>query len=77
MKLMWLGYLVYNLRNCVMKLCIETGLKVILNWSFMTQFSIQLYFGNSAEEFHPYKTLYFHATSIISFFINIVSYQHI
>ena len=27
MKLMWLGYLVYRLGNCVMKLCIETGLK--------------------------------------------------
>ena len=27
MKLMWLGYLVYSLGNCVMKLCIETGLK--------------------------------------------------
>ena len=23
---MWLGYLVYTLSNCVMKLCIETGL---------------------------------------------------
>ena len=27
MKLLWLGYLVYSLGNCVMKLCIETGLK--------------------------------------------------
>jgi len=26
MKLMWLGYLVYSLDNCAMKLCIETGL---------------------------------------------------
>jgi len=26
MKLLWLGYLVYSLDNCVMKLCIETGL---------------------------------------------------
>jgi len=26
MKLMWLGYLVYSLGNCTMKLCIETGL---------------------------------------------------
>ena len=26
MKLLWLGYLVYSLGNCVMKLCIETGL---------------------------------------------------
>jgi len=26
MKLMWLGYLVYSLSNCVIKLCIETGL---------------------------------------------------
>jgi len=25
MKLLWLDYLVYNLGNCVMKLCIETG----------------------------------------------------
>jgi len=23
MKLMWLGYLVYSVANCVMKLCIE------------------------------------------------------
>ena len=29
MKLKWLGYLVYSLGNCVMKLCIETGLKVL------------------------------------------------
>ena len=28
MKLMWLGYLVYSLGNCVMKLCIKTGLKI-------------------------------------------------
>jgi len=28
MKLLWLGYLVYSFGNCVMKLCIETGLKV-------------------------------------------------
>jgi len=27
MKLLWLGYLVYSLGNCAMKLCIETGLK--------------------------------------------------
>jgi len=26
MKLMWLGYLVYSLGNCAMKLYIETGL---------------------------------------------------
>jgi len=26
MKLIWLGYLVYTLGNCAMKLCIETGL---------------------------------------------------
>jgi len=25
-KLLWLGYLVYSLGNCVMKLCIDTGL---------------------------------------------------
>ena len=29
MKLIWLGYLVYSLGNCVMKLCIETGLILI------------------------------------------------
>ena len=29
MKLMWLGYLVYSLGNCVMKLCIETGLRAL------------------------------------------------
>jgi len=28
MKLLWLGYLVYNIGNCVMKLCIETGLSL-------------------------------------------------
>jgi len=28
MKLLWFGYLVYSLGNCVMKLCIETGLTV-------------------------------------------------
>jgi hypothetical protein len=28
MKLMWLGYLIYSLGNCAMKLYIETGLKV-------------------------------------------------
>ena len=26
MKLLWLGYLVYSLGNCAIKLCIETGL---------------------------------------------------
>ena len=26
MKLLWLGYLVYSLGNCAMKLCIETGI---------------------------------------------------
>jgi len=30
MKLPWLGYLVYSLGNCAMKLCIETGLRYIL-----------------------------------------------
>jgi len=30
MKLMWLGYLVYNLGNCVIKLCIETDLIIVL-----------------------------------------------
>ena len=29
MKLLWLGYLVYSLGNCVMKLYIETGLIAI------------------------------------------------
>jgi len=24
---MWLGYLVYSIGNCIIKLCIETGLK--------------------------------------------------
>jgi hypothetical protein len=28
MKLMWLGYLVYSLNNCTMKLYIETGLRL-------------------------------------------------
>jgi len=28
MKLLWLGYLVYSLDNCVMKLCIETDLNL-------------------------------------------------
>jgi len=27
MKLIWLGYLVYSLGNCTIKLCIETGLR--------------------------------------------------
>jgi len=30
MKLLWLGYLVYSLDNCVMKLCIETGLMLFV-----------------------------------------------
>ena len=30
MKLMWLGYLVYSLGNCVIKLCIETDLIIVL-----------------------------------------------
>jgi len=29
MKLLWLGYLVYYHGNCVMKLCIETGLTTL------------------------------------------------
>ena len=30
MKLMWLGYLISSLGNCVMKLCIETDLTIEL-----------------------------------------------
>ena len=30
MKLIWLGYLVYSLGNCVMKLCIEAGLSAAI-----------------------------------------------
>ena len=30
MKLLWLGYLVYSLGNCVMKLCIEIGLMLVI-----------------------------------------------
>ena len=30
MKLLWLGYLVYSLGNCVVKLCIETSLSVVV-----------------------------------------------
>jgi len=30
MKLIWLGYLVYSLGNCIMKLYIETGLTFLL-----------------------------------------------
>ena len=29
MKLLWLGYLVYSLSNCAMKLCIETDLRQV------------------------------------------------
>ena len=41
MKLLWLGYLVYSLGNCVMKLCIETGL-IVSSYLFapMTNISI-------------------------------------
>jgi len=31
MKLIWLGYLVYSLSNCAIKLCIEIGLITIAN----------------------------------------------
>jgi len=30
MKLIWLGYLVYNVDNCIMKLYIVTGLRLCL-----------------------------------------------
>jgi len=36
MKLMWLGYLVYSLGDCVMKLCIETDLRcgwLAISWT--------------------------------------------
>ena len=29
MKIVWLGYLVYSLDNCAMKLCIETDLTIV------------------------------------------------
>ena len=31
MRLIWLGYLIYSLGNCIMKLCIETGLRLSLS----------------------------------------------
>ena len=31
MKLLWLGYLVYILGNCIMKLCIESGLNLAIS----------------------------------------------
>jgi hypothetical protein len=38
MKLMWLGYLVYSLGNCVMNLYIETGLQnFIFSWALLVQ----------------------------------------
>jgi len=36
MKLKWLGYLVYSLGNCTMKLCIETGV-MYRNYSLRPQ----------------------------------------
>jgi len=30
MKLLWLGYLVYSLSNCTIKLCIEAGLSAVV-----------------------------------------------
>jgi len=40
MKLMWLGYLVYSLGNCVMKLCIETDL---MNMFVMSRFIFYIF----------------------------------
>jgi len=36
MKLIWHGYLVYSLDNSVMKLCIETGLRVLTMQDYIT-----------------------------------------
>ena len=42
MKLIWLGYLVYSLGNCVMKLCIETGLNAsVASKLHLTPFFLQ------------------------------------
>jgi hypothetical protein len=46
---------------------------------FMAQFSTHLYFGNSAEEFHPYETLsaptvprnFHHLSSLIQYHVSI------
>jgi len=37
MKIMWLGYLVYSLGNCAMKLCIETGLRALTMQDSITE----------------------------------------
>ena len=53
MKFLWLGYLVYSLGNCVIKLCIETGLSISLvscesnSNSFVNTFDILVFCQNS------------------------------
>ena len=53
MKFLWLGYLVYSLGNCVIKLCIETGLSISLvscesnSNSFANTFDILVFCQNS------------------------------
>jgi len=37
-KLMWLGYLVYSLGNCVMKLCIETDLTHVIPFGLLIDY---------------------------------------
>jgi len=43
MKLLWLGYLVYSLGNCVMKLYIETGLTTPSAAQIISRFDVSKY----------------------------------
>ena len=48
MKLLWLGYLVYSLGNCVIKLCIETGRrKKLLELSLENRLSCDIFKNNT------------------------------
>jgi len=58
MKLMWLGYLVYSLGNCAIKLCIETDLTASARsapasqwaWAHWPRWPVQSWRTSSGQE---------------------------
>ena len=58
MKLMWLGYLVYSLSNCVMKLCIETGLRALTMQTLLQSLKLFITSNNVDLEFKTWSLIF-------------------
>jgi len=64
---MWLAYLVYNIDNCVIKLCIETGLTRPLSHILA---NVALAAGSTTTQTVPLRALKIHDSIIESKTIN-------